>query len=92
VARVVFRVALAFTLMGLGWAGAKAQTSSPDFELVVDAPVGETSIECRRGCSLLWVERGIPDGAIRQQTFSFSCGGGGVQRCSSSRVGGWVRP
>jgi hypothetical protein len=91
-ARIVLRAALASALMGLGWAAAKAQTPLPDFELVVDAPAGDTSMECRRGCTLLWVERGIPEGATPRQTFSFRCGGGGVQRCSSSRVGGWITP
>jgi hypothetical protein len=79
-------------LVGLGWAVGKAQTSQPDFELVVTAPAGETNVECRRGCELVWVERGINPNAKPQSTFTFSCSGGGAQQCSSARIGGWVKP
>jgi hypothetical protein len=79
--------AVALALFGIGWGTGVAQTSSPDFELIVDAPGGETTIECVRGCNLVWVERGINPNAGRMSTFKFSCTGG---RCSSGRVGGWV--
>jgi hypothetical protein len=70
--------------------GAKAQTSSADFELIVNAPAGETSIECVRGCRLKWIERGST-AAIPQSSFTFACSGTAA-RCSSARIGGWVDP
>jgi hypothetical protein len=88
-ARVFLRTVVALALVGAGWAAAKAQTSSADFEIVVNAPVGETTIECVRGCGLAWVERGDPGGP-GSPTFTYRCSGGTVTRCSSSRVGGWI--
>ena len=86
--RNCLRLALVALLVGLGWVAARAQTVQPDFEIVVTAPVGETTIECRRGCDLAWVQRGIlPD--TKMPTFTFKCGGSAVN-CSSGRVGGWV--
>ena len=40
-----------------GWVAGRAQTSTPDFEFIVNAPGGKTSVECVRGCDLKWVER-----------------------------------
>jgi hypothetical protein len=88
--RTLLRVIIAAALVGLGWSAGRAQTPEPDFELVVDAPAGATTITCKRGCSLAWVERGLPDAAGRQQKFWFECGGPGVGRCSSRTVGGWL--
>jgi hypothetical protein len=86
--RLVFRGAIAAMLIGLGWVAGRTQTPQPDFEIVVDAPVGETSVECRRGCELAWVERGINPAATPQRTFTFKCSG--IYRCSSARIGGWL--
>ena len=83
------RAALATVLVGIGWTARGAQ-SQPDFELVVNAPAGATSIECRRGCELLWVERGPNSSAAPQQTFDFKCSGAAAS-CSSGRVGGWIK-
>jgi len=83
------RVALATVLVGIGWTARGAQ-SQPDFELVVNAPAGATSIECRRGCELLWVERGPISNAAPQRTFDFKCSGAAAASCSSGRVGGWI--
>lgn len=71
----------------LGWALGRAQTSAPDFEIVVNAPGGPTTIECVRGCTLAWVERGLNPNSRATAKFSFSCG---ASECSSGRVGGWV--
>jgi hypothetical protein len=85
--KAIFRIIMAVFLIGIGW-GAKTQTRVPDFELIVNAPGGETTIECVRGCTLKWVERGIIGEVPPQETsFYFSCGG---QRCSSAKVGGWL--
>jgi len=88
--RTLLRVITAAALVGLGWSAGRAQTPEPDFELVVDAPAGATTITCKRGCSLAWVERGVLENATRQPEFSFKCGGPGVGRCSSGGVGGWL--
>jgi hypothetical protein len=88
--RTALRVAISALLIGLGWTVGKAQTTQPDFELIVTAPAGETTVECRRGCELVWVERVNP-AARRLSTFTFECSGGSVERCSSARIGGWVK-
>jgi hypothetical protein len=36
------------------------------------------------------VERGLNPNATATATFSYSCGGGTVQRCQSGKVGGWL--
>jgi hypothetical protein len=88
-ARLWLRVAVAIALMGTGWVAAKAQSSAPSFELVVEAPGGPTVITCVRGCTLAWVERGVNPRAKPIQTFEFSCTG---SQCSSGKVGGWITP
>src|SRR5215207_6797441 len=86
--RASVRVALAMAVVGLGWISARAQASSPAFELVVSAPEGETTIECVRGCDLAWVERGVNPRAKPVATFTFKCSGAADSRCSSATVGG----
>jgi len=90
--RTCVRVGVAVGLIGLGWMTAKAQTAQPAFELVVSAPVGETTIECVRGCELGWVERGLNPNSTAQPTFTFKCGGSPDSQCSSYKVGGWLKP
>jgi hypothetical protein len=59
-ARTVALILFAVVLVAIGWiAGVKAKSSSPDFALIVNAPGGETTVECVRGCKLAWVERGL---------------------------------
>jgi hypothetical protein len=88
--RFTLGIAIGVILVGLGWITGHAQRQDPDFEIRVDAPAGSTKIECVRGCELTWVERGVNPRAVPQPTFSFECGGGQTQRCSSFRVGGWI--
>ena len=85
--RTLFQVVVAAILMFMGWAIGRAQTSAPSFELVVDAPRGETTVRCVRGCELAWVERGVRADVAPTATFTYRCTG---PRCSSGRVGGWV--
>jgi len=89
--RTAYRVLIAVGLITLGWAAGSSQTPQPDFEIVVDAPVGATTVECRRGCALAWVERGDPATKTPTPTFSYECGGPTTQRCSSHRIGGWIK-
>ena len=81
-------LALATAALVMGWAVGRAQTSTPDFELIVNAPGGETVIECVRGCELMWVERGPNPNSMPTAKFTYACGG---SRCSSGRIGGWRR-
>lgn len=86
--RISVRLALAAGLLSLGWAAGRAQPAQPDFEIVVDAPRGATSITCVRGCELAWVERGLNPNSMPMSTFSYECSG---VRCSSAKVGGWIK-
>jgi hypothetical protein len=87
-ARTKVQIGLAVILVVFGWAVGRAQTSTLAFEVVVDAPSGETKITCVRGCELAWVERGVNPNAKPGPTFTYSCSG--TPRCSSARVGGWL--
>ena len=89
-AKIILRATIILAALATGWAVASAQMPEPDFELVVDAPVGSTTITCVKGCSLMWVERGINPRSHAMPEFSFSCRGGDVTRCSSRKVGGWI--
>ena len=40
------RIAIALGLIVVGWAAGRAQTSAPDFELVVNSPKGEVTVQC----------------------------------------------
>lgn len=88
--RITERVAIAALLIGFGWAVGTAQTAQPDFELVVNSPTGETTVECQRGCKLAWVERGVNPVSRPMTTFTFSCNNAAQERCSSARIGGWT--
>lgn len=85
--RIKVQILCAAILVLLGWAVGRAQTSAPTFELIVDAPSGETQITCVKGCELAWVERGLNPNSKPAQTFTYGCS---APRCSSARVGGWL--
>lgn len=88
-ARSMVQIVFAVILIFLGWVVGRAQTSAPAFEFVVDAPSGETTIECVKGCGLSWVERGRNANAATTTVFRYGCT---APRCSSGRVGGWLNP
>jgi hypothetical protein len=90
--RTVAAIAVVMTL--IGWAAGRAQQppAAPVFELRVDAPAGETTIECVRGCELAWVQRGVNPAALPQPSFTYSCSGNAPPRCGSGLIGGWLRP
>ena len=46
------RFFFAIILLGLGWAVGYAQRPNQEFMLSIDAPAGETRIECVSGCGL----------------------------------------
>ncbi len=87
--RYTLRTALiGAALVGLGWAAGRAQSATPEFELLVNAPQGETVIECVRGCKLQWTERGLNPNDTPTPKFTYACRG--ADRCSSGRIAGWV--
>ena len=75
-------------LIGFGWVAGRAQIGSTDFEFVIDAPAGQTNIECVKGCKLAWVQRGLS--GAPQTKFYFRCSGVDTTRCSSGRIAGWI--
>jgi hypothetical protein len=93
--RMAVRLLLTVGLTGMGWAIGKAQEPLPDFEIVIDAPMGDTTIECVRGCQgLAWIERMVPGTVAKpsEKVFTYGCRNPGNARCPSGRIGGWVQP
>jgi hypothetical protein len=87
VVRKTLLAVAAFLLIELGWVAGRAAQSEPDFEFIVNAPMGKTDIECIKRCKIKWVER--PNTGSPATTFSFKCGPN-VERCSSGTIGGWT--
>ena len=84
-------VVVGLAMLLIGYAAGQAQSGvPPDFELTVEAPEGETVIECVRGCELQWVQRGLIPGNTPMLQFRYACKG--APRCGSGRIGGWIRP
>jgi hypothetical protein len=89
VARRITTVIAGLLLIALGWlAAGSAQTAQPDFEIIIIAPSGETTVECVRGCNLAYIGRGVNPNDTPISNFRFACSG---ERCKAS-VGGWVSP
>ena len=85
--KIAVRLVVAGILFGAGWSVGMAQVAKPDFVFSVDAPSGETTITCVRGCAMRWVQRGLHPNSTAQPTFTYSCSG---KRCGSGHVGGWL--
>lgn len=82
------RVVWALMLIGLGWTVGAAERPQPEFMIAIDAPAGETRVECLSGCKLLG-GRDLPNPrAGFMRVYSYSCTGANVQRCGA-RVAGW---
>jgi hypothetical protein len=80
---------LAFLLVGLGWVVGYAHRPAPEFMLAIDAPVGETRVECVAGCELMGArDLGNPN-AGRMTVYTYECKGRGVSRCSA-QIAGWL--
>lgn len=88
--RASLGIAIAAILVVTGWVAGRAQPAEPDFEIVVNAPEGETTITCVRGCNLAFVERGVNPRSNPMATFRFECRRMADSRCSSMKVGGWM--
>lgn len=79
----------ALGLFGSGWALGSSADPRPDFMLSIDAPVGETRVECVSGCTLIGANDVRNPSAGRMKTYVYSCQGPSVKRCSAS-AGGWM--
>ena len=89
--RIAVRTVLVIVLVGFGWVVGRAQSAGPDFEIKINAPEGETTVECVRGCQLAWVERFDPATVVPNKTFvTYRCGNSGDRPCCSGLVGGWI--
>lgn len=83
----LFLFALLFPVTG--WTMGSAHQAAPDFVLKIDAPAGETRIECVSGCEFIGArDLGNPN-AGRMKSYTYGCRGEGVQRCPG-KVAGWV--
>ena len=93
--RMVRRTALVVALVGLGWSVGRAQTTTPDFELMIDAPSGATNIRCVRGCTLSTADLGLAPGEPLPSGIVLFCGGGYVidpsDRCRPRNIIGWLK-
>ena len=82
------RVVWVVMLIGVGWTFGAAQRPDPEFMIAIDAPAGETRVECISGCSLMGA-RDLPNArASRMKVYSYGCSGRDAQRCGA-RVAGW---
>ncbi len=89
-ARIALRALVAVVLIAVGWSVGHAQGSPPTFNLAIDAPIGDTSIQCKRGCELFFLRDGSPTASNH---FTLSCKGDGeTRRCSGTLSGGIVTP
>ena len=82
-------IGIGAALAAFGWGVGRAQSATPEFELLVNAPQGETFVECVRGCKLQWTERGINSNDTPVAKFTYECRNA-AGRCSSGRIAGWV--
>lgn len=85
------RLVWTVVLVGLGWALGYAERSEPDFMIAIDAPAGETRVECLSGCNLKGSRDLENPNAAKLTVYSYGCSGGAVQRCGT-RVAGWSVP
>jgi hypothetical protein len=82
------RVFLGIGLLGIGWAVGYAQRPEADFMIKINAPAGNTSVECVSGCELL-SEHDLESANGRMKTFAFGCTGSASKRCGA-QAAGWL--
>jgi hypothetical protein len=62
--RMLLLVAIASVLVAVGWSAGRAQPLVADFSVSVDAPPGQITVTCSKGCD--WpAEPGTPPRSIR---------------------------
>lgn len=82
------RVGWALMLLGVGWTVGAAERPQPEFIIAIDAPVGQTRVECVSGCRLVGAKDLPNPSAGLMKVYSYGCSGGSVQRCGA-QVAGW---
>jgi hypothetical protein len=83
------RVLGALLLVGLGWTLGSAARPEPEFTIAVDAPAGQTRVECLSGCRLIGA-RDLPNSnAAQMKVYSYGCRG--AARCGA-QIAGWRAP
>ncbi|HET9394754.1 MAG TPA: hypothetical protein VFO36_01760 [Nitrospiraceae bacterium] len=87
--KVLRQIVLSLGLLGLGWTLGYAQRAEPEFMIQIDAPVGDTTVECLSGCELMGARDVGNSRAGRMKTYRYRCGGESIQRCSG-RAAGWL--
>lgn len=89
--RIALRVIVVAILVMIGWSVGRAQERPPIFSFTIDAPIGETTIQCESGCEFYSLRQGHPTASSQ---FTFPCvAEGGRQRCSGRfGVGALGRP
>lgn len=83
------RLFLAVALLGVGWTLGYAQRAQPEFMIAIDAPAGETRIQCISGCELVGARDLENPNAGRANTYRYVCSGPAESRCKA-RVAGWL--
>lgn len=79
------RVVWTILLLGVGWTAGAAARPEPEFTLAIDAPGGQTRVECVSGCQLIG-GRDLPNPAAGpMKVYSYGCG---AARCQA-QVAGW---
>jgi hypothetical protein len=89
---LIRRTLVALALVGLGWAAARAAQAPAvaDFEVsVVLTKEGQITIECVRGCGLLFGRR-APERSSAEKRFTYGPCTGPWTTCESGRLHGWV--
>jgi hypothetical protein len=77
----------ALALVSGGWLVGRAQTPAPDFTLSLDAPGGETTVTCTKGCELQGGRDFGNERAGYMQKYWYRCG---ADRCTAT-VNGWLK-
>src|SRR5687767_6913094 len=88
--RAALQLVLAVVLVIIGWSAGQAQGKALYFDLSIDAPVGETTIRCTRGCEFFVLKQGQPTASSQ---FTLACqGDAGPKGCSGGVAGALVPP
>ena len=84
------RLGISVALIVLGWSVGRAQTTAPDFELVVTRHKGggDVQVECKRGCSLGYASVGVASAKPAGKGVGFACKN--EERCDVP-FAGWVQ-
>ena len=88
--RTLVQIIMAVGFLVAGWSAGRAQNVKPDFVLLVDSPNGTTTVQCVRGCELVFGRSADNPRAARTPTFTYTCKSQDGQ-CSSQEIAGWVK-